>query len=243
MRFTRSRTVAGNSHPGLAKYIGRRKSFLDYVLYLLLILSILSIGLVFIQNNKHLFDSRFFTDEKRETFRTGILNIHWIDYTTSIALFAGLFTILFARYQFSLSLKPILSYTPRIRPESEAPLRKCKMFSTTVLENLGTGLAIVIESKYRISFTESDLLKSYRSYSDVVDELAKLGYIKNKVYWLSYFSKGSTIAANSRLMIFEMPTYLTEKLFAFDIRIEYSGLLGDKYVKEIFCIPRPYRRP
>lgn len=212
------------------------------MLYILLICSFLSLILCFIQSNKQLFPRNWFTSESCDVFIYGILNIHWLDYSTGITLLGGLFALLFARYQFALSQMPVLGYNCLHSKTSDFNLIASTLFDVVTIENIGSGIAVVSQSQYRISYKEEDLEKDYRTYSEVVKELTDLGYTKKTDYWLNYFSKGYTFSSNSCLKVLEMPRRMTNHFFAFDIKISYYGLLGDRYEKEIYCIPRPFER-
>ena len=103
-------------------------------------------------------------------------------------------------------------------------------------------MAIVLSSAYRIALSENELDKPYVNYWKVEQKLQEMGFQREQDYWLTYFSPGWTIGADATERIFEMDATLVARIFAIDIRITYAGLLGDKYEKHIYCIPRPFKR-
>lgn len=230
------------THPGPARAIGRNRSYLDYILYFLMLVAVLSLVLTFVQSNRHLFHLE--PPRQYRVFSINILDIKWLDYTTSVGLLAGLFTIFFARYQFSLSQRPLISYYSRKKDRTETAfnIKKGAIFNTTSIKNEGAGLAIVLSSGYKIALSERELDKPYVSYWEVEEKLREMGFLRERDYWLTYFSPGWTIGADATERIFEMNTALITSIFAIDIRITYAGLLGDKYEKQIYCIPRPFKR-
>jgi len=52
------------------------------------------------------------------------------------------------------------------------------------------------------------------------------------------YSQGSVIGSGTENIALEIKPAVTQELLVLDIRIEFSGIFGNRYLKEIFCIPR-----
>jgi len=108
---------------------------------------------------------------------------------------------------------------------------------TVNIKNVGSGIALIRSVKYRVVPPNEN--KEYdHSYDDVIETIAQEGYENRKDFVLLEFSNGFALSPKDEKSILEVPisNYLKGKTL--DIKIEFEGFLGDRYCKEIFCIPR-----
>jgi hypothetical protein len=100
--------------------------------------------------------------------------------------------------------------------------------------NVGLGPAEIESYKFRL-----DPVGKYNlTFHGLIEKLAELGLKLDSDYFLNNITKGYTVAQKEPLIIFEASLYKLDTLRCFDIEIRFKGYLGNKYIKEIYCIPR-----
>lgn len=166
-------------------------------------------------------------------------SIEILDNKSSVTLLIGLLSIGFISRQLSLGYRPFFNYKCQQTRLSGYALRtSIDKFWSVTLQNVGSGPALVSGSFYRVS-SDLNSLGDYKNYDAAMTSLGDLGFTNGKDCVVTFLSNGWSLAAKSEFIIAELElTKTIDKLQALDIKVEFSGLLGDTYIKEIYCIPR-----
>ncbi|OGS05387.1 MAG: hypothetical protein A3G41_00660 [Elusimicrobia bacterium RIFCSPLOWO2_12_FULL_59_9] len=157
------------------------------------------------------------------------------------SLLIGIISLGWAQAQFAASVKPFLTYSCLFHNAPVTALESAskKIFRVTI-QNPGMGLAIVHNMTYRIGVApnraRSDAPKL--EYCDAIKELESHKFKYGKDFVLGQMSFGAVIAPKDSLVVAEFPLEMAQSLPQCDIEIEFEGILGDIYSKEIYCIPR-----
>lgn len=158
----------------------------------------------------------------------------------SLAFCLAVLALLATRQQIALGTRPFLRYDGQQANTSEAGLpgdAPADGYWRCSLKNAGTGVAYLDSTAYRVN-VDIPNDREYKSYTAVTRELKALGYTQGQHYVLTSFGDGVAIAPNESLRLLELPRLVAEKLRQVDIRLRFRGPLGDRYEKEIHCIPR-----
>lgn len=175
---------------------------------------------------------------------TGFLTLKILDANTAASLFVTLIGAILVRHQFALGLRPrvnyISSHATKNTPETAS--ESCEVWQV-VLHNAGSGSAIFNSIRFRIGIDAINQADYSKSHKEVVQALADIGLIKDQDYWLANVSKGSTLSARENRTIFEIKSSKIHLIKQLDATVHFQGLLGDKYSRELFLIPRPQSTP
>lgn len=175
---------------------------------------------------------------------TGFLTLKILDTNTAASLFVTLIGAILVRHQFAPGLRPRLTYgsshTTKNHPETID--ESCEVWQV-VLHNAGSGSAIFNSIRFRIGIDAINLADYSKSHKDIVQELADIGLIRDHYYWLVNISKGSTLSPKEDWPIFEIKASKIHLIKQLDATVQFQGLLGDKYNRELFLIPRTQTTP
>jgi hypothetical protein len=164
----------------------------------------------------------------------------WDNQTTATVII-GLVTLAFVSRQITLGYRPFFNYKCQQTRDSLYALivrgESGTRYWNVTLQNVGSGPAIVRKSWYRVRFDQT-MIAEYAEYEDVMNSLASKGFINGQDCIVTFLSDGWSLAAKSDFTIVELVLEKALKISALDIKVEFEGLLGDRYIKEIFCIPR-----
>ncbi len=169
-----------------------------------------------------------------------IWSINLMNSGSAAALIVGILSLMFVNRQVVLAYRPVFNYRSQQTHDSIFALQRDNHggpFWQVKLQNVASGPAIALRSYYRVSF-QSDCLGSYQSYAEVVRQLGEAGIVNGEDFVLRYISNGWCLASKDECVILEMTLSSAQKLYAFDVAIEFQGLLGDQYVKTVYCVPR-----
>ncbi len=176
--------------------------------------------------------------------RLYLLRFPLLDLRAAVTLFVSFVALAVGREQFALGLRPYLSYS-NINPTAEERKANKKSFRV-VVRNEGTGLAVIHNVSYVLRLKDR-AVESILQHETLVKRLKDdAGLEERRHYELPRFSAGATIGKDKERDVFTLIDRLVgdlAPLLALDIKLQYRGLLGDLYEKQIYCIPRPaYRR-
>jgi hypothetical protein len=165
-----------------------------------------------------------------------------IDVNTAFTILVALLSLIAVRQQFIYGTKPFLVYHSQFTHESRLGLPGAgageRIWQVT-LSNAGQGAASIREVRYRIAARGSTLSDSYPlPASSLTATLEGMGLRNERDYSLVSFSEGFRVIASAEQPIFELFEAAAAALQSIDMRIEIEGLLGDRFVKEVFLIPR-----
>lgn len=163
-----------------------------------------------------------------------------IDINSSITLLVGLLGLWVVRHQLSMGFRPYLGYTSFHSKTSNFSLPNDaneELWVVTII-NEGTGLAIINRCSYRMSLKGEQPQDYEYTYCEMIEQLEKKNFIQGRDYILVQISKGASLGPHSEQRVFEMPIDKAMEFSAIDIKIDFEGLMGDRFTKEIFCIPR-----
>ena len=159
-----------------------------------------------------------------------------LDTKSSITILVSLLGLLVVTKKFVKSFSPYIVYESSFSPESKFGLvsQKVRFWSVT-LRNAGLGTAVITNVSYKIAFTDGKICSA--NNSTVIDYFKENQLTYEKDFSVMRLSRGYAIASKEHVCIFEIPTENSSRVSLFDIKYEYKGFLGDRYTKEIHCIP------
>jgi hypothetical protein len=165
-----------------------------------------------------------------------------VDANTAFTIFVALLSLIAVRQQFIYGTKPFLVYHSQFTHESRLGLpgasAATRIWQVT-LSNAGQGAASIREVRYRIAAQGEALSDSYFLPGSALTEVLEgLGLRNERDYSLVSFSEGFRVTAGAEQPIFEVFEAAAGAVHSIDMRIEIEGLLGDRFVKEVFLIPR-----
>lgn len=168
-----------------------------------------------------------------------LLSFKILDTNTAASLFVTLIGAILVRHQFALGIRPAVNYTSATITKnypvtSSVP---CELWQV-VLHNAGSGTAIFNSIRFRISVDAIYRGEYSKSHKEVVKALAEIGLVRDQDYSLANISRGSTLAPRESRAIFELKASKLHLIKQLDASIQFQGLLGDKYGRELFLIPR-----
>jgi len=209
--------------------------FTSTTLGILTILVFITLLISIIQENEQIFSL-----QPIMIANINIWKIKILDSNTATVLLVGLLTIFFIRKQLAYGLRPYLDYRCQQIGSSVYALdqfQKEKIFWSTSLSNVGLGLAIIKKAYYRVSF-EKNIIGKYNTSLEVIDSMKKKGIVIGHDFDIIFFSEGWSLGSKEERRIFEIVMSKSIDIFCLDIKLEFEGILGDRYTKEIYCIPR-----
>jgi hypothetical protein len=162
---------------------------------------------------------------------------------TAISLFVGILTLLVVRSQFALANRPEINYECMPRPTSQhgLPAMDDSRLWAAILQNSGGGLARITSLEYEILTTHPTAASApskYQPYADAIEVMKRCGLTLGTDYWLTSLSSGSAIASDAVKELCELTAAAEQHLLVLDARLIVKSLLGETFVKEIYCIPR-----
>ena len=164
-----------------------------------------------------------------------ILNIKILDFKTAITITLTIIGFILIRKNFVVGLKPRIIYETKKRKASNIWMGKPDedVWAVTI-RNVGLGAAVIENFTFSL-FKE----KKYEfDYQKINEELKRLNLRLEVDYYLANITRGYTLSAKEETCIFEIPLNKSDKVKYLDIKLKFKGLLGDRYNKEIYCIPR-----
>jgi hypothetical protein len=191
-----------------------------------------------------------------------ILGVKVLDVSAAAALMSAFISLLFLRFQFVHATIPVFDY--RIF-KTTGPVSIDKdgagdaVIYVVELRNASKGVGIVTAARYWIEFQQDDRQAPSRpkfldwfqnkaayssnaryrlSYHDVEEELERRGY-QDDVDWAAvHFGEWSAFGADESRRILVVNQRLGNNLVAFDLLLDYETVLGDRFRREIYMIPR-----
>jgi len=223
--------LKGKSHPGHQRRVKLPWDTNNPLLWLLVIVFILLLQ-AFVHENVHYQDS----------FSSKFWDLKLLTTKDALTMVIALYALTITRQQIALGLSPILVYDNHqiaasvlgktTNPQNELVVLQC------TIRNIGGGVAIFESFEFQITFSDGPDVSFNYSYPETIAVMAKHGMELNRDFFLTRFSEGGCIAADSEVVLIEMTKECVAMLKRFDLRLDFKGRLGDMYKKEIFCIPR-----
>jgi hypothetical protein len=150
-------------------------------------------------------------------------------------IFIGLLTLIVVREQATASTRPLMTYSSMQGGANSSGLPSDDTgFWNVEIENVGAGAAIIRSVAYRLSRADSYSL----DYSATVQQLKLLGLQIGRDYALYTFSAGGVIGPGAKTSVFEIGLKNISAIKDVDVQLEFETTLGDRYRKEVYCIPR-----
>ncbi len=245
--------------PGAAKRLWSFSSFDGVLIAIALLLSVLLIFAFIRENRNELFPhlNIFFHG-------ADVLNLKIIDTSPASTLLLGVITLLFGRAQFLHSALPYFDYRiykikgkVSVQSGSDGSADAQDIYVVD-LTNVGKGLGVVTSASYWLEFKSSgdspaklfpawfqERASTYNyssrfrySYHDFVDILSKQSMYEFVDWDAIHLGGRAAISPGETRRILVMTRALGEKLAAFDALITFESVLGDRFMREIYMIPR-----
>jgi hypothetical protein len=148
-------------------------------------------------------------------------------------------SLLYARRNFAMGVRPILAFDYQVRDNSEMGLQLQGRVFRAKIRNAGSGIAIVSDVRY---FLVADDQKSLETSNptEVIKFLEGLAFRRLSTYDILVLRPGACLAPKEEKAFFETSPQDIKKILRFDVRVSFLGILGDEYIKWIFCAPREF---
>lgn len=165
-----------------------------------------------------------------------------VDVKVASTLLIGLLSLLYVRRQFAYAMRPIAEYRSWESSSSHFGLQSVgagQRFLIVHLFNVGAGPMLVRNARYRVAFDGAEA-GVYGEFIVVFDELFRRELRSGREIVIVNVGKGTAMESRGQRPVFEMSLEgSTARLpTSLDVRLEFEGVLGDRYVKEMFYIPR-----
>jgi hypothetical protein len=157
-----------------------------------------------------------------------------VDKTATIL--TAFISLLYARKNFAMGVCPVLAFDYRVRDDSEMGI-KGRVFQVKI-RNAGSGLAVVSDVQYFLVAAEDQKSLETSNPTEVIKFLECFEYKRLTTYDILVLRPGACLASKEEKTFFETSPQEVRKLKRFDVRISFLGILGDEYIKWIFCVPR-----
>jgi hypothetical protein len=191
-----------------------------FTLYFLLLIFLIFSGYAFIQENQL---------SSKQIFKYKLL-----DLKSAITILFTVAGLILVRKHFVLGLMPRIIYEARKHDKEKTWLLNSNESVWAVkIKNVGLGPAIMLSISFRLKVDGE-----YMGYQKFIEELRLKGLCLERDFYLSNITLGYTIPSKDEACIFEVVINKTIDLKCLDVKMEFKGLLGEKYSKVVYCIPR-----
>jgi len=162
-----------------------------------------------------------------------------LDTKTCASLFITLIGLLLVRHHFLIGFMPILVYETRRtkKPTFDAIFENCEVWQVKV-KNVGLGAAKILKYEFRLNQSEIEDTSHDKNFDETIVALNDINIVYDKDFCLEEITSGYTLPSKDEMIIFEINTAILSKLRQLDLQITFSGLLGNRFVKDVFLIPR-----
>lgn len=207
----------GDTHPGPQERL-RRPRWTVVLLFGLAALSIVLVAQALVRQNVH----------ANGWFPRPAWEWKIVDASAAIPIALTLVSILIARQQLALGLRPYLAYSTDDADDGGTEV---------TLVNDGKGLAVMRRmtvtleprdtiGELRVSTTKADTLVGLRAL-DLEDDVDLL-----------FLSAGAPVRGESEVVLCRSTPKGAKVLRRLDVALEFEGVLGDRYRKDVYCVPR-----
>jgi hypothetical protein len=163
-----------------------------------------------------------------------------LDVNNAITALVALLGLVSIRQQLLIGIRPILSYTGKVlRPDEWSLISpKPEDFAWRVtLRNVGMGPAIIRSVRYSVS-TSDGVTNSLESHDDLIARLDTAGLTRRLEYEVQHVSAGAAIGSTESIVLFEGLQSVSRTIRSLDVCISFSGMLGEAFEKDVYCVPR-----
>jgi hypothetical protein len=204
----------------------------NFILFFLVTLTVIMAGLLVygvLQENKDLINKKY-----HYYFAVKIL-----DTKTCASLFITLIGLILVRHHFLIGFMPILVYETRRtkKPSYDAIFQDCEVWQVKI-RNVGLGAAKILKYEFRVGQTSISEDDHDQDYDEVTKLLHSINIVHDRDYCMEEITSGYTLPSKDEILIFEMNTAMLSKIKQLDLQITFSGLLGGRFIKDVFLIPR-----
>jgi len=198
-------------------------SFFSLLLYALIFLFLLlSLGSIFKDNS---FLNQF--------------SIQDLKVSDSVAILISLVGLLIVKIHFSRSIQPYVTYICRQDKMSSFNLSTNgnDNYFQVILENVGGGLLIVDKIKYHYRLATRNIVSTY-DVREVLDDFREVELLPSKDFEFLFLFKGAAVSTRNERCLFEINVKHLHLINFMDATLTFKNLIGDRYQKKIFFIPR-----
>jgi hypothetical protein len=162
-----------------------------------------------------------------------------LDTASASSLFVTLLGALLVRQQFVIGLRPRIGYKTMhtIKQFSSEAKDTCSIWQVRI-RNSGQGTAIVNGCEFKLEIYPAKSSSCGLVFRELISEMGKSGLLRGQDYWLENITSGFTLSPKEDCIVFEIKTEHIQKVKRLDMLLHFQGLLGDKYYRKIFFIPR-----
>ena len=194
----------------------------------------------------------------------GFCSVHLLGTDVAATLLGAFLSLYFLRRQFLHAAMPLLDYRCRVGPASGVALSCDDETAARVwvveLSNVGQGAAIITGARYWLELEESgcagpqrpDFMAWFEQRADrygsrcrfrcdvhaVERRLAEAGLEDQRQFDLLHFGEWTALSPGESRAIFQLCLADAGAIIALDIELTYQSVVGDRYRREIYAIPR-----
>ncbi|WP_406197488.1 hypothetical protein OG920_22100 [Streptomyces europaeiscabiei] len=184
----------------------------------------------------------------RENVHTKSWIIPWlwkvkiVDASVCVTILIAFATIGVARKQIALGLRPFVTYGIKPPNTSSPHLSDSGRYRLVTIGNEGAGTALLIGVTVSITFRNPREVCTAEEFDRLYDILMTRNLAEGRDYTIRNMGAGFTVAPHSDVRLMEYTDDFLATVGRLDIEITFEGLLGDKYRKGIYCVPRRIER-
>lgn len=145
-------------------------------------------------------------------------------------------SLLMVRRQFVMGTRPYLTITSVRCRESKTGLADGTWWQAT-LHNVGPGTAVMSASRFRVALARTPHHSTEIDASAVRVLLADCGSVSGKHFGITHLSSGFAFGPGQTLVMFEGGMQCLDLLARLELRLEYEGMLGDLFARDISLLP------
>jgi hypothetical protein len=156
-------------------------------------------------------------------------------------LLVGFATLMVARRQFALTIKPILSVSISALDGGDDDDKKILLDRVpthwqATLHNRGSGMATIKKLNYFVRYRKDhQIVEAELKRDELFDLLIQHGFVESKDFRIPRIVEEATIESQATVLLF---AYNKAIFHAFWIegQFEYASVLGDWYLKDVPCL-------
>lgn len=171
--------------------------------------------------------------------------LHLFTVQTALTTLVAVCSLLLVRRQFVMGTRPYLTITSGRRRDSETGLPEGadKLWWQANLRNVGPGMALIKSSRYLVVLAGAPDEPAEVDAAQLRIMLAQGGSISRQHFTISHLSAGTAFAPAQCFVMFEADAQCLAQLIRLDLSLEYEGILGDLFTREISLIPSDRSQP
>jgi hypothetical protein len=155
----------------------------------------------------------------------------------SLLVAAGLAWL--GRDQFARNVRPLVGYDSLWRRDADDLVDGVGPFREVTIRNVGPGAAVIARTRWIVRPASAREDIELTTLGGVYDTLSRLDLRESRDYYLVNFSPGAPLAPGAEERYFVCTEAAIKAFARFDLVLEFESLLGDRFERRVWLLPRP----